>query len=216
MDSENKDYKIYAVAYQLTSVGENGVEKTEEEAPADKPFVFISNTEMALPAFEEALAGLESGEKFDFTLSPDKAFGDFFEEHVIDLDRNIFCVNGHFDHDNIYEGAIVPLQNEDGHRFMGRVVSIGEDKVKMDMNHPLAGKTLHFVGHVIEKRDATEKELDAVRNHGHGHCDCGCDCHHEEGECDCGHHHHEHGEGECGCEHHHHEHGEGECGCHKH
>ena len=109
----------------------------------------------------------------------------------------MFCINGHFDHEHIYEDAIIPLQNEEGQRFYGRVVTVGEDKVKVDLNHPLAGETLHFKGTILDTREATTKEIEHMVAHmTGGGCGCG-DC----GDCGgCGEHHHEHHDG-CGCGH---------------
>ena len=123
----------------------------------------------------------------------------------IDLDREMFCINGHFDHENIFKDAIVPLQNEDGNRFYGRVLEITDDKVKMDLNHPLSGKTLCFSGKVLESREATKDEIQGFINRLSGEgCGCGCgDC---GGDCDCGGDH-------CDCDGDHHDHHCG-CGCH--
>ena len=44
----------------------------------------------------------------------------YVEERILDLDKSIFSINGKFDNENIFKDAIVPLQNEDGNRFMGR------------------------------------------------------------------------------------------------
>ena len=117
---------------------------------------------------------------------------------MLDLDRSIFQINGHFDHENIFEGAVVPLQNEDGNRFYGRVLEIGADKVKMDLNHPLAGKTLCFSGKVIDKREATNQEIQNLVNFlsGEHSCGCGCGCDDCGGDCDDHHH-----DGGCGCGH---------------
>ena len=119
---------------------------------------------------------------------------------MLDLDRSIFQINGHFDHENIFVDAIVPLQNEEGNRFYGRVMDITDDKVKMDLNHPLAGKTLNFKGKVLEKREASNQEIQNLVNFLSGEGGCGCGC----GDCGggCGDHecdgHHDHG---CGCGH---------------
>ena len=90
----------------------------------------------------------------------------------------MFCVDGRFDQEHIYVDAIIPLQNEDGNHFYGRVVEIGDQQVKVDLNHPLAGETLHFEGTILENREATEQEIQHLIKHlsgGCGGCGGGCD-----------------------------------------
>ena len=137
---------------------------------------------------------------------------------MIEVPKQTFVVNGRFDTDTIYPGAVLPLVNEDGFRFDGLVLEVKEDLVVLDLNHPLAGKTLHYKGTVVKAREATNEEIQGTLNMMSGEgCGCGCDHDHEHGEggCGCGgHHHHEHGEDGCGCGgHHHHEHGEEGCAC---
>lgn len=194
---ESKLNKYIAVAYKLYTV-KDGKEKLVEEAPEAKPFQFISGYGITLDAFEKAVAPLAKGDEFDFTLPKEQAYGEHEQAHVIDLDKSIFTINGHFDHDNIYVDAVVPLQNEDGNRFYGKVLSITDDKVRMDLNHPLAGLDLHFKGHIVEHRDATNDEIQGLINRMSGEgCGCGCGhdheggCHHGDG--------HNHGDGGCGC-----------------
>ena len=194
---ENKHNMFVAVSYTLYTVDGEKKEKIEE-APASKPFEFITGFGVTLDEFEKQIAQLDKGADFEFQLSKEQAYGDFEQERVLDLDRSIFQINGHFDHENIFEGAVVPLQNEDGNRFYGRVLEIGADKVKMDLNHPLAGKTLCFSGKVIDKREATNQEIQNLVNFlsGEHSCGCGCGCddcggdcddHHRDGGCGCGH-----------------------------
>ncbi len=183
--------KYIAVAYKLYTV-DNGESELVEEATDKEPFQFISGYGITLDAFEKEIAGLEKGAEFDFTLQKDDAYGDYEQEHVLDLDKEIFCINGHFDRERIYKDAIVPLQNEDGNRFLGKVVSVGNDKVRIDLNHPLAGKTLNFKGHVVESREATNEEIQGLINRMSGE-GCCCGGHHDDGGC-CG---HGHGEGHC-------------------
>jgi FKBP-type peptidyl-prolyl cis-trans isomerase SlyD len=66
---------------------------------------------------------------------------------------------------DVFVGAQIRLRNEEGHPLMGVVTAIEEEHVQMDFNHQLAGKTLHFTGHISDLRDATEEEI----NHGHVH-----------------------------------------------
>lgn len=199
--------KYISLTYKLYTVEENGERKLVEEATKERPFLFISGFGIALPAFEERTVGLEAGADFEFDLTKDEAYGDHDASHVIDLPRNTFCIDGHFDHEHIFKDAIVPLQNEDGNRFLGKVLALDEDKVTIDMNHPLAGMTLHFDGHVIESREATNSEIEQMANRlsGEGE-ECGCGCEHD--HCDCKHEGHDH----C-CGGHHHE--GGHCCHHK-
>lgn len=187
---DKQENKYIAVAYQLFTT-ENGEKKMVEEASEERPFVFMSGFGTTLEAFEKAVINVEKDGNFDFTLKQEEAYGEHLEERVLDLDKEMFTINGHFDHDNIYIDAIVPLQNEDGNRFFGHVLSISDDKVKMDLNHPLAGKDLNFVGKVVESRPATNEEIESFVNQMSG-SDCGCGC----DDCNCG---SEHGGQEEGC-----------------
>ena len=211
--------KYVTVAYELYTDNDNGIHELVEKAPIEHPFQFISGLGIALDSFESKILALAEGEAFDFVLKVDEAYGPYEQDHVIELPKETFAINGRFDKDMVYPGAVLPLVNADGMRFQGLVLELKDNTVIIDLNHPLAGKDLHFKGQVVTMRDATNEEIQALINH--EGCNCGGDC---EGGCEggCGGHHHEHGEGECCGKHEHgkgeccgkHEHGEG-CGCHK-
>lgn len=210
--------KYVTVAYELYTDNDQGIHELVEKAPIEHPFQFISGLGIALDSFESKILALAEGEAFDFVLKVDEAYGPYEQDHVIELPKETFAINGRFDKDMVYPGAVLPLVNADGMRFQGLVLELKDNTVIIDLNHPLAGKDLHFKGQVVTMRDATNEEIQALINH--EGCNCGGDC---EGGCEggCGGHHHEHGEGCCGK----HEHGEGECcgkhehgegcGCHK-
>lgn len=211
--------KYVTVAYELYTDNDKGIHELVEKAPIEHPFQFISGLGIALDSFESKILALAEGEAFDFVLKVDEAYGPYEQDHVIELPKETFAINGRFDKDMVYPGAVLPLVNADGMRFQGLVLELKDNTVIIDLNHPLAGKDLHFKGLVVTMRDATNEEIQALINH--EGCNCGGDC---EGGCEggCGGHHHEHGEGECCGKHEHgkgeccgkHEHGEG-CGCHK-
>lgn len=211
--------KYVTVAYELYTDNDKGIHELVEKAPIEHPFQFISGLGIALDSFESKILALAEGETFDFVLKVDEAYGPYEQDHVIELPKDTFAINGRFDKDMVYPGAVLPLVNADGMRFQGLVLELKDNTVVIDLNHPLAGKDLHFKGQVVTMRDATNEEIQALINH--EGCNCGGDC---EGGCEggCGGHHHEHGEGECCGKHEHgkgeccgkHEHGEG-CGCHK-
>lgn len=201
---ENKTNKLIAAQYQLFTISENGERKLVEETTKEQPFVFITGFDAALDALEERLENLKLGEKFDFELDKEKAFGEYEPSRVIELNKEMFIVDGQFDSKNIFKGAQIPLKNEDGNFFIGTVLEIGDAAVKVDLNHPLAGKKLNFKGYIIENREATKDEIKTMLSHMNGG-GCGGDC----GGCEggCGHH-----EGGCGQ----HDHEDGCCGQHEH
>ncbi len=170
---EKTENKYIAVDYRLYSVTDGNKELVEQTS-TERPFVFITGFGIALDAFEKAVETLAAGEEFDFNLGKEEAFGDRDERRVISLDKAMFDVDGHFDKENIFVGATIPLQNEDGNRFMGVVLEIGTDKVRIDLNSPLAGKTLNFTGKVLENRTATADEIQSLVNHLNGGCSGGC------------------------------------------
>jgi len=174
---ENKKNKYIAVSYRLYTTDENG-KHLVEETKEGQPFSFISGFGFALDKFEEIITNTAQDEAFSFTLTKEEAYGEYHEEYVLDLDREAFFVDGRFDYEHIYKDAIIPLQNEEGTRFNGRVLEVGEEKVKIDLNHPLAGEELTFEGKVLESRDATEAEINNLMKRltgGCGGCGGGCD-----------------------------------------
>ena len=187
--------KFISVSYQLYTI-EDEKKSLVEQTQQGNPFQFISGFGVSLDAFEDQVVGRQPGEKFDFVLTPDQAFGNYEEERVKKIQREKFCINGHFDHENIYPGAVITLIDNEEHRMMARVVKVEDDGVTLDANHPLAGETLQFTGVVLENRDATNVEIQHMlsRLAGEG-CDCdgcddcegGCGSHHHEGGCGCGH-----------------------------
>jgi FKBP-type peptidyl-prolyl cis-trans isomerase SlyD len=195
---DKKESKYISVSYQLYSIEADGSKHLEEQTQQGNPFTFISGFGFSLDGFEQRIVPLQPGEKFDFTLTPAEAFGEYMEDGVHKMKREIFTINGHFDHENIYEGAVITLMDEDEHRFMARVMKVDEDGVTIDTNHPLAGSTLQFTGIVLENREATNEEIQHMLNHMSHECsgcdDCeGCGDEHEhkhEGGCGCGHCHH--------------------------
>ena len=193
-----KKNRFITANYQLYSVVD-GKKELEEQTSEEHPFQFITGFGISLDAFEQNIIGLENGSDFDFSLQPSDAFGEYIPEGVHKLAKETFTVNGHFDNENIYEGAVITLMDNEEHRFMAKVVKIEEDGVTVDTNHPLAGKILNFKGKVIENRDATDEEIKHLIKHLTGGCN-GCGHHHGEG-CEscgdgCG-----HNEEGCGCGH---------------
>ncbi len=189
--------KVVEFAYELEVDG-NIVDHTTKERPLD----YIHGTQSLLPKLEEHIEGLEAGATFDVTLSPTDGYGEVDPERIIDLPKAAFEVNGEIREDLLVPGTTIPMMNSMGGVIPGVVLEVSEDSVKMDLNHQMAGKTLHFKGEIISVREATEKEL-TEGLHGEFVHTCGCGgCHGHDGDCS-GH----CGEGHCGEGH------DGDCGC---
>ena len=75
--------KFVAVTYDL-NVGEGEERELMERATAETPLKFIFGTGAMLPAFEDALKGLEVGDKFNFSITP--------AEHTANMWRNTYWI----------------------------------------------------------------------------------------------------------------------------
>ena len=188
-DMEQAENKYMTVAYKMYMI-EDGEREFGEEATVENPFPFITGMGLTLEAFERQVGTLAEGNSFDFTIPCAEAYGEYDEEHVIELPKSIFLVDGKFDDEHIVPDAIVPLMTGDGQRVNGSVVEVKDDVVVMDMNHPLAGCDLQFVGQVVTCRPATKEEMARVAGAMAGGC-CGGGCDGCGGSCGDGH-------GECG------------------
>lgn len=164
--------KFVSLSYDL-NVGEGDEKELMEKATPEQPLEFIFGTNSMLEAFEKNVDGLAQGDAFDFVLSPDEAYGEYDDEHVVDLPKNIFEVDGQMDESVVFEGNIIPMMDANGNRLNGSVVSVGDDAIKMDFNHPLAGETLHFTGSVLSVREASAEEIAALFAPQGGGCGCG-------------------------------------------
>ena len=172
-----ENLKVVSATYELYINGENGAEELMEKATEEAPLVWCQGEGMMLPAFEAAMAGKETGDHFDFVLPAADAYGEYIEEGLMELPKNMFFNgDGEFDDERVYVGAVVPMNTVDGQIVKAQVCEITDDKVTIDLNHPYAGEDLHFKGVILDIRDVTEGELKAIRNPRHGCGGCGSHC----------------------------------------
>ncbi len=170
---ETAENKYITVAYKMYMT-EDGEREFGEEATMEHPFQFISGLGLTLDAFENAVKDLQEGEEFDFTIPCADAYGEYDEEHVLELPKEIFLIDGKFDSERIVPDAVIPLMTSEGQRINGTVVEVKDNVVVMDMNHPLAGCDLNFVGKVVTNRPATNEEVAEMARVLSGGCGGGC------------------------------------------
>ena len=154
-----------------------------DQTTKERPLHYIHGTGGLLPKLEAHIEGMEPGSTFEITLSPADGYGEVNPDMIIDLPKSAFEVNGEVREDLLVPGNTIPMLNSMGGVIPGVVLEVSEDSVKMDLNHQMAGKTLHFTGEILTVREATEKEL-TEGLHGEFVHSCGCGgCHGHDGDC---------------------------------
>lgn len=153
---------VVALVYQLRTEPNGPV---MDEATADAPFEFLFGHGNVLDKFEGNLNGLIAGNQFNFVLSAEDGYGTFDPEAIIKMSKADFQFEGEDASHLIEVGNLIPLQDQYGNPFQGRITEISDADVTIDLNHPFAGKTLHFSGEVVGVREAHPTELE----HGHIH-----------------------------------------------
>ena len=161
---------VVTLTYDLSVIDENGEKSHVETAGSDNPMVFLYGVSGLPDKFEEKLDGLEEGANFSFSLESEDGYGDYDENALVNIPKNVFEVDGAIPDGMLEPGNFIPMADSEGNQMQGQVVEVSKEEVHMDFNHPLAGKTMHFDGIVVSVREATKEELAHGHAHGeHGH-----------------------------------------------
>ncbi len=158
-----QDHVVVSLNYKLSN---HKTGEKIEETTAENPMVFLYGVGGIIPEFEENLRDKVAGDKFEFAITADNAYGLSNADMIAMIPQNVFHdENGNFDETMFTVGALIPMSDSDGNHLRGRIVEVNPEFVKMDFNHPLADTDLHFIGEIIAVRAATQDEID----HGHAH-----------------------------------------------
>ena len=130
---------------------------------------FLVGHKQMIPGFEEEMMGAAVGERREFTLSSERAYGDRDTEAVMEIPREQFKQLE--EEASLETGMQLVAQMPHGPSPF-TITNLTEDTVTADFNHALAGQSLKFSVEVVELRPASEEEL----THGHAH---GPDGHHD-------------------------------------
>ncbi|NLR90242.1 MULTISPECIES: FKBP-type peptidyl-prolyl cis-trans isomerase [Flammeovirga] len=153
---------VVTIAYKLYDENAEGV--LLQDVREDDAFEFLFGYMDVLPEFEVELEGKEKGHTFEFSIAKDKAYGDYQEQAVIKIPKEVFNIEDEVDEAEILKvGNVLPMVGPDEMPMEGEVKEVNDDHVVMDFNHPLAGKTLYFTGEVLDVRAATEEELQEAK-----------------------------------------------------
>ncbi len=147
---------VVAIRYKLTDDEGTVVDSSEEQ----KPLTYLHGGGSIISGLESALDGRTTGDVFQVTIQPAEGYGDINSEMIQTVPRSAF--EGI---ENLEPG--MPLQADDGNGNVHHVIvrEVNDQEVTIDVNHPLAGKVLHFDVTVESVREAAPEEL----AHGHAH-----------------------------------------------
>jgi len=159
-----------------------------ESSVGKDPVIYMHGHANIVPGLEQEMFGRQRGDTFSATVAPEQAYGLHDPNGVQRVPIKHLATRG-----KIVPGQMVAVNTRQGIRH-ARAVKVGHFNVDLDVNHPLAGKTLVFDIEIVDVRAATKEELE----HGHAHGPGGHG--HDHGE-------HDHGD---------HEHGNHEHGHHDH
>jgi FKBP-type peptidyl-prolyl cis-trans isomerase SlyD len=148
-----KDH-VVRLHYTVSEAGGESIETSRDR----EPLAVLIGHQAIIPGLEEALLGRETGDTFEVTVTPDKAYGD----RMPGLTQRV--PKKHFKNQPLAVGMQVVVPTSMGPRPV-TVQKIGLSIVDVDLNHPMAGKTLKFDVEVVGVREAEAVE----KEHGHVH-----------------------------------------------
>lgn len=141
-------------------VGESG-QPAQESSFEGEPIAVLIGHGNIIPGLEQALIGHGAGDRFEVTVAPADAYGERREDLTQRIPRK------HFGAARLQPGQQVRLDTRFGPRMV-TVHKVGMSVVDVDLNHPMAGKTLHFEIEIVEVRAASAEEIAHGHVHGEG------------------------------------------------
>jgi FKBP-type peptidyl-prolyl cis-trans isomerase SlyD len=152
---EIADNKVVSMHYKLTDDDNNVLDSSEGRDPLS----YIHGVGNIIVGLEKQLSGKAVGDKVKATVVPSEGYGERDDNLV-----QVVPKSGFQGDEELQVGMQVQVGTPQGNAIASVAKIEGED-VTLDVNHPLAGVTLHFDVEVMDVREATQEELD----HGHVH-----------------------------------------------
>jgi len=152
-----EDNSVVRFHYTVSESGKDQLESSRETQPLS---ILVGHGNI-IPGLEAAFRGREAGESFTVTVGPEQGYGEHREGLVQRVPRK------HFKGAKLVPGQQVVMPTQQGQRAM-TIRKVGMSVVDVDLNHPMAGKTLDFDVEILEVRAGTEAELQHHHAHGDG------------------------------------------------
>ncbi|MFW6283762.1 MAG: FKBP-type peptidyl-prolyl cis-trans isomerase [Desulfosalsimonas sp.] len=136
-----------------------------------QPMEVMVGAGQVIQGFEQALLGMGVNEKKTFTLEPDQAYGHRDEEQLHTFSREEVPPEM-----NPQVGDVIGLQTPDGQQIPAKIAQADDEKVVVDLNHPLAGQNLNFEIEVKAINDEPTQQMQPGCDAGGCDCSSGCSC----------------------------------------
>ena len=111
----------------------------------ENPITFQAGVGQMIPGFDNAVMGMEIGEKKTVTITSEEAYGPHNPEGIVAVPNENFPPDFAPQPETIING-----QNENGEPIQALVLEVRENDVILDLNHPLAGEDLTFVIEILD------------------------------------------------------------------
>ena len=118
---------------------------TFDSSAGREPLQFQLGEGQVIPGFDQGIIGMEYGEKKTITIPPEQAYGDRRDDLVTEVESSVFP-----EEVKPAVGAKLQMELKDGNKIPVEITAIEGEKVTLDANHPLAGKTLIFEVELVE------------------------------------------------------------------
>ena len=143
------------------TVSEPGQEPVESSKDRGEPLAILFGHGNIIPGLEKAMEGREAGDSFSAEVAAADAYGERREDMTQRVPKK------HFGKQRLAPGMQVMLNTNFGPRPV-TVQKVGMSVVDVDINHPMAGKDLHFDIEIVDVREADAAETEHGHVHGEG------------------------------------------------
>ncbi len=109
------------------------------------PIEFEVGAGQLIKGFDDAVVGMELNEEKDIKIKPEDGYGERKEELSKEIPRDKLPKEP-----EPKVGMALMMNLPNGQQFPAVIKSVDEEKIVVDLNHPLAGKTLNFKIKVVE------------------------------------------------------------------